>query len=80
MIPMVGFQQMVLIRIFLQDGRPLGGIVHASLITVVAAEAGRGIMVTAKTEVVHLEGIASQKDATSPVGPGPKVLGMRVRS
>ena len=47
MIPMVGFQQMVRIRIFLQDGRPLGGILNTGLIPVIATETGGGVVVAA---------------------------------
>ena len=78
MVPVVGFQQMVHIGILLQDGRPPGGILHASLITIIATETGGGIIITAIAEVVHLQGIAAHEDTTAPGSPRPEILRIRI--
>ena len=78
MIPMVGFQQMVRIRIFLQDGRPLGGILNTGLITVIATETGSGVVVAAIAKVVHLQGVAAHEDTTAPGYPCPEILCLRI--
>ena len=61
MIPVVRFQQVCLVGIFLQDGWPLGSICDASLIAVVSAEAGSRVMVAAIAHIVEPQGIAVQE-------------------
>ena len=78
MIPVVGLQQVIRIGIFFQNGRTPGRIVHTSLVTVVAAEPGRGVVVAAIAEVVHLQRIASHEDAAAPSSSCPEVFGLRV--
>ena len=78
MIPVVGLQQVIRIGIFFQNGRTPGRIVHTSLVTVVAAEPGRGVVVAAIAEVVHLQRIASHEDAAAPSSSCPEAFGLRV--
>ena len=72
MIPMVGLQQMGLIGIFFQNGRSLRSIFDTSLVTVISAKPGSGVMVSAVAEIVHLQGVAPGEDAAAPASPRPQ--------
>ena len=63
---MVGSKQVLLVGVLAKDGRSPTDFVHASLIAVVASEAGRRIMISPEAEVIGLQGVAIDEDTLSP--------------
>ena len=78
MIPVIGLQQMLLIGIFLQDGRTAFSIIHSRLVAIVAAETGGGVVVATIAEIVHLKCVTAHEDAATPLRPAPDIAGMGV--
>ena len=74
MIPMVRTQQMDCIGIFLQDGRTVRSTVNTTLVTVIATKTRRAVVIATIAQVVHLQRVTAQEDATTPLLTTPDVF------
>ena len=64
-IPLIGFQQMVTVGIFFQDGGSVTFIGNGQRVACVAAEASGGIVITSITQIIALHPIALCKAASA---------------